>query len=352
MMLLRTLYLHNFRAYKENFFEFAPGINTIYGANAQGKTTILEAIYLLITGSSFRTSQISDLIRMGEFFFYIEASFVKQGIEQKLRFSWDGKERKIVYNNTNLSSTSNLLGLLQGVVITPDEISLIKGAPLTRRLFLDLQLAQADALYVHHLTRYNRAMRQRNSLLRSKNLVTIESWEYEMANSAAYVVQERLRALSALQMSSKLLHRDLSGEEFDLNLIYKSGSAHLEQLSALRQYYLDSYQKLRYREMDLGYTLSGPHKDDFLIAIGDKDARFFASEGQQRSCVTALRLAEWTRLYGLCNEKPLMLIDDIGTSLDDGRKARLFAHLPNLGQIFITSTQKLAIDGSFHHINH
>lgn len=351
MMLLRTLYLHNFRAYKEGFFEFSSGINTIYGPNAQGKTTILEAIYLLVTGSSFRTSQISDLIRLGENFFYIEALFVKHGIEQKLRLSWDGKERKIVYNNTTLSSTSNLLGLLQGVVITPDDISLIKGGPLTRRLFLDLQLAQGDPLYVHYLTRYNRAMRQRNSLLRSKNPMTIESWEHEMANSAAYVVQQRLRALDDLQLSGRSLHRDLSGEVCDLTLIYKSGSAVTgEGLSELRQYYLGQYQKLRPREMDLGYTLSGPHKDDFLIAIGEKDARFFASEGQQRSCVTALRLAEWNRLHKSANARPLMLIDDIGTSLDEGRRERLFAQLPSLGQVFLTSTQKLSVEGAFHPI--
>lgn len=347
-MYLKSIYLNNFRCHKESFFEFCPGINTIYGPNARGKTTVLEAIHLLITGRSFRTSQISDLIGIGAPGFYLEANFIKHGIEQQIKFSCNGKEKSIYHNSTPCTSIASLLGLLQGVVITPDDASLVKGSPNIRRHFLDLQIAQTDPLYVHHLGRYNRAMRQRNTLLRAKSGTTINSWEHEMANSAAYLVQQRQKAIHELQNSSRGLHKALSGETEELELIYKTGltsSAGME-LPLLKQFYMDQYHKLRYREMLLGSTLTGPHKDDLTISIGQKEVRFFASEGQQRSCVAALRLAEWERLNMLANEPPLMLIDDVGVSLDSIRRDRLLNQVQYLGQVFLTATQELILPES------
>lgn len=342
-MFLRRLYLHNFRCYSEAVFEFCPGINTICGANALGKTTILEAIQFLITGNSFRAAQAADMIAIGSSAFYIEADFIKHGVDQKLRISCNGKDRKIVYNNTSCNSTSSLLGLLQGVVITPDDVALVKGSPQIRRQFLDLQIAQIDPLYIHHLTRYYRAMRQRNALLKAKNMTALDSWEHEMANSAAYLTKERLRTSEDLQTSASNLHKELTGRPEDLGLIYKTSAPTGESIDGLRNYYIDLLQRLRPRELILGCTLSGPHKDDLLIAIGEKEARFFASEGQQRSCVAALHMAEWQRLNAFADETPLMLIDDVGMSLDNTRRDRLIAHACQLGQVFLTTTQELPI---------
>lgn len=341
-MFLRTLYLHNFRCYEEATFEFCPGINAIYGPNAKGKTTILEAIYLLITGHSFRTHQITDLVRKESPFFYIEASFVKHGIEQKLRMTVEGKTRKILYNNTPCSSSAELLGLLQGVIIVPDDALLVKGGPQVRRHFLDLQIAQADPLYVHHLTRYNRAMRQRNALLKDKKSDSLGSWEQEMANSAAYLTQQRDKTINQLEKSGQTFYYELSGEIEKLLLNYQT-SVRKAESGTLKQNYLELFEKFRQREMVLGWTVTGPHRDDLTISIGPKEARFFASEGQQRSCVIALRLAEWERLKALSNETPLMLLDDIGIGLDDMRRMRLSEHLQNLGQVFLTSTSELSI---------
>jgi DNA replication and repair protein RecF len=339
-MHLRTIYLHNFRLYNEAVFDFCPGINTICGENAQGKTSLLEAIYFLITGRSFRTTHLSDLIRIGESFYYIEATFLKHGIEQRLRVSYDGKERKVIFNNTLYHATSSLLGLLQGVLVTPDDLSLIKGGPQVRRHFLDLQIAQVDPLYVHHLTRYNRAMRQRNCLLRAKDHVTLDSWEHEMANAAAYLIQQRFLTISDLQYSSRGFHKTFSAEKEDLCLTHKTTAPEEEELALLRNYYLVQFLKMRRREMELGCTLTGPHKDDFTIAIGEKETRYFASEGQQRSCVAALRFAEWERLKRLGSALPLMLIDDVGVSLDSSRREKLLGQLEHLGQVFLTATEE------------
>lgn len=355
-MLLRTLYLHHFRIYEEELFEFGPHVNVIRGANARGKTSILEAIYFLMTGRSFRTSQVSDMIRHGASAFYLDATFVKHGIEQKLRVSCSGKERKIVYNNTACTSSSDLLGLLQGAVIHPDDATVVKGAPEARRHLLDIQIAQGNPLYIHYFTRYSRAMRQRNHLLRAKTMATIESWEYEMANSAAYIVQQRMQAVDDLQRQGQILHRLICGGTEELGLTYKTGAfsrgvcATQTDLTQLRNLYLEQYAKLRRREMELGVTLTGPHKDDILILLGNNEARFFASEGQQRSCVAALRLAEWERLKTMALETPIMLIDDVGMSLDHSRRARLFEHFASLEQVFLTTTEDLPLSAFSPHL--
>jgi DNA replication and repair protein RecF len=347
-MHLQTLYLHNFRIYPEVQIEFDPQVNIIHGNNALGKTTILEAIYFLISGRSFRTSQVTDLIRHGTDFFYIEATFVKYGIQQKLKVSCNGPDRKIVYNNTVYHTTTSLFGILQGVIMAPDDVSLIKGSPTARRHFLDLQIAQTDPLYVHYLTRYERAMRQRNCLLKAKNSATIESWEIEMANAGAYVVQQRQNATCALSTSSKDVYNALTKENEELQLCYKTNGPLVLDTVQLRQYYLEHYRKNRKREMDLGCTLTGPHRDDILIEVNQKEARYFSSEGQQRCCVAALRFAEWQRLNGLAGERPLMLLDDVGLSLDDSRRERLWRYLPEFDQVFLTSTQTIEMPNLSH----
>ena len=353
-MFLRSLYLHHFRNYADAYFTFNPGINVIYGDNGQGKTNLLEAIYFLIAGHSFRNVQGSDLIFREQPNFFIEANFVKRGIEQKLRISFNGKERRVIYNNTVCSSISDLLGLLHGVVMTPDDATLVKGSPQIRRQFLDVHIAQYAPLYVHHLTRYNRAMRQRNHLLRAKNLVSIESWEHEMSKAAAYITKQRDASLQDLNAKGLLLHQMLSGPQETLALHYKTSAPHQESEQIVRQYYQDQYASQRRREMDLGATLSGPHKDDVTILINHQDARYFASEGQQRSCTTALGLAKWACLQKLTEESPLMLIDDIGTSLDNRRRVNFLNQLSGLGQVFISATTPLTdltSNKEIHHFN-
>ena len=278
-LFLRKLHLRHFRRYEEAHFQFIPSINRIIGPNAQGKTTILEAIHILMNGRSFRTQQATDLIHYGQKYFYMEAQFVKQGIEQTLKISYDGYERKIIYNSTVCQSAANLLGLVQGVVVTPDNASLVKGSPLVRRHFLDLQIAQVDPLYVHHLTRYVRAMRQRNTLLKRKDLLTINSWEQEMATAAAYVTIHRKSAVEDLQRLGNPLHVMLTGEEQPLTLDYKSSCKEIEDMQTLREHYLQQWNKMRPREKEIGMTLYGPHRDDLLIKIGEREARLFASEG-------------------------------------------------------------------------
>lgn len=341
-----SLYLHHFRNYDEASFEFSPRLNLVCGPNAQGKTSLLEALYFLMTGRSFRSSYPIDMIKQGTPSLYVEILFLKHEIEQKLKLFSDGKERKILYNSTAFSSPSSLLGILKGVVMTPDDVALVKAAPQARRLFMDVQIAQIDPLYIHHLTRYHRAMKQRNHLLRSKQLITIESWEREMAASAAYLTQQRTQAIAELREMAQRIHAELTDQQECLSIEYKGLTLGDDSLDQLEKRHLSQWEKQRQREIYLGYTLFGPHKDDLILTINGKDVRSHASEGQQRCCVTALRLAEWERIRRLADEPPLLLVDDIGISLDTRRRHRLLEHMISQpGQIFLSTTDETLLDG-------
>lgn len=343
-MHLRSLYVQQFRNHSEAYLEFSPSLNVISGPNAQGKTSLLEAIHYLMIGRSFRPTQHQDLIKIGHDSLLLETLFCKHQVDQKLRIFADSKDRKISCNSTPLPTISNLLGVIQGVVMTPDDVNLIKGSPLLRRQFLDIQIAQVDPLYVHYLSRYARAMRQRNILLKQKKMASIEGWEHEMAHAAAYIVLRRQRSVEALQISCQEFYTYLTGEAECLTLEYRSGSSACRNEKEAKEHHLKLFGKNREREMIFGYTLSGPHKDDLGVSIGGRDARLFASEGQQRSCVTALHVGEWRHLKEASGETPLFMVDDVGISLDDRRRERLLNYLTTMGQVFLTTTDATLID--------
>lgn len=343
-MLLRSLYVQHFRNYKEAQVEFNPAFNLICGPNAKGKTSLLEAIHYFMLGRSFRTSQQNDLIQHQKESFFLQTYFTKHHVDQQLRIGYEQRERRIIYNSTSIPSVSGLIGILQGVVITPEDINLVKGSPQLRRQYLDVQIAQVDPLYVHHLSRYSRAMRHRNHLLRVRQLATLDSWEQEMSHSAAYLVTQRRKAVQDLQRTSQEFYSSLSGESEVLALAYKGSAPEEANHSELCRHFQSLFHKNRERELKLGYTLGGPQKDDLSITIGGLDVRHYASVGQQHSCVAALHFAEWQRLRDLSGETPLLMVDDVAIGLDPQRKARLLQLLAHAGQVFLTTTDETLLD--------
>jgi DNA replication and repair protein RecF len=336
-MKLQSLYLRQFRNYEEEFFEFDPSLNVICGPNAQGKTSILEAIFFLMIGRSFRSRQAQELVKLNTDFFYIESIFNKHEIDQKMHVHYQPNEKKIVYNTTYLPTMSHMVGIIQGVTFAPDDVDLIKGSPLKRRQFLDIQISQGNPLYLHHLIRYGKAIRQRNQLLKDKQKYSIEVWEQEMAQSAAYITIQRSHTISTLEPCCQQFYFLLSGETDPLQITYRSSSPTSDEKNS-REYYMQQFEKHRNREMIIGHTITGPQKDDMRIAIGGKECRHFASEGQQRTVVAALRLGEWKRLQEVTGITPLFMIDDIGMSLDGNRRQRLIEQILTMGQIFCTTT--------------
>lgn len=329
-MKLLSLHLRNFRNYEEASLSFSAGINAIMGRNGQGKTNLLEALFVLLTGRSFRTSSLSELVRFGESSFYLEAHFEKNEVNHTLKISCNGKERKILFNSTPLSKLSDLLGLISGVLVSPDDSALIDGEPKFRRKFLDLHIAKVDPSFLDPLSRYAKALKYRNHLLRLKETSQIRIWEEELATSGAKITLEREKAISELNEQASILKlNSLKGDRLELS--YKMPS------QDLASYYRDEFEKNREKELILGITLSGPHRDDFRISLKGKKARSFGSEGQKRTALMALRLAEWTRLKNKREEDPLFCIDDLGLSLDKERKKEFVEIFETLGQVFFTT---------------
>lgn len=331
MHYLKSLYLRNFRNYAEAEITFAPQINLLHGDNAQGKTNLLEAACLITTGRSFRTNQLNELIRFGESFFFLEGIVCKDGFDHTVQIIYDGKTKKLNLDGNSYTTLQHLLGLLPSVIYLPTDSELVDGSPAGRRKFLNLHLAQGNPLYLHHLSRYWRAMKQRNALLRSTDTHSLDCWEIEMAESALYLRAARVALIHSIQepLRSKSLALSSGKEEHQI---------HFEPSTPpTTQSYLAQLKKNRPREKILGSTTTGPHRDDFNLLINGKEAKGFCSEGQKKTAAFALKLSEW-ELFTKTAEAPALLgIDDLGLHLDPVRLAHFSQSVTQLGQVFITS---------------
>lgn len=316
----------------------------IHGENGQGKSNLLEAIHLVSTGRSFRTHSLTDLISFGDSFFYLEAEFYKEGIQQSIKVYYDEHTRKVQYNETIYPSLNSLLGILPSVLLSPDDLSLVSGNPAERRRFLDLHIAQIDPLYVHHLGRYFKSMKQRNHLLRTKSESAIQVWEQMMAQSASYLVQKRKQAVEALKMPSSRWMEILSQKQDLIDLSYRPSLSMSPEDVDPSLHFQQIWQKMRCKEMHVGTTLIGPHRDDLAIHLAERPAKVFSSEGQKRSCISSMRFAEWERMSETMGCPPMLGIDDFGIQLDEERRQQMKAHLSKFSQVFLTSPMALHYD--------
>ncbi len=336
-MLLLTLRLHNFRNFKEEFIRFHPKLNLIYGENAQGKTNLLEAIYLLSTGRSFRTSNYSDLIRHDEKFFFLEAEIIKDLVSQTIKIYYDGNTKKITHNTQTLPNFTSLLGLMPSTVHAPQDVELITGPPAIRRRFLNLHLAQSDPLYVHHLGRFFKALKERNFLLKKNILSNISIYEAELAKSAVYITQKRAKLIAHLKEPFEHLLPQLTGQKEPFYLRYVPSLNFDEENPKMYLKYKNTLEKMRSKDLQFRTTQVGPHRDDFIFYLDQKIAKSFASEGQKRTLASALRLAEYSLLSLRIGSPAILNIDDLGAHLDAKRENLFHSLLKNFNQVFITA---------------
>ncbi len=341
-MQLKSLLLHNFRNFSNFKISFSPHINVIYGDNAEGKTNILEAIYLISTGKSFRTQNLSDLIQENKKFFYVEAEIIKDTISQNIKIYYDGKNKKIEYNSKKYFSFSDLMGLFPMILYAPEDIELISSKPSIRRKLLNLHLAQKDPLYIHHLSRFVKANKQRNFLLKAKNKSTIKPWEIILSKSASYITHKRNEMITELNAELSFIIQNLTKKIKTFKLFYKSSMSMQKNILDTEAQFLKELDKNRNKEFIFGSTLIGPHKDDLLFLINDNIAKKFASEGQKKLLLFALRFTEWKILskYNLA----ILGIDDYDAHLDENHKHMLKKYLNNFSQVFITQPK---VDRSF-----
>jgi DNA replication and repair protein RecF len=333
-MLLKTLSVYGFRNYLQEEVSFHPNINCFFGDNAQGKTNLLEALYFLASGRSFRTHHIKELINESTSCFILEASLEKESVHHHLKISYDGKEKSISYNGENYPHFHPLLGIIPLILISPEDIAIIDGAPQKRRRFLDFLLAQINQEYLLHLTKYYRALHQRNALLKTKDLSAITPWEDLMIFSAKKLVAIRLEVLEKLHPLSQNFFTSISGSLEPFSIDYCSPLVK-PPLSYAENFY-EQFSHLREKELILGQTLIGPHRDDLIFRIGGKNCASFASEGQKRMAVLAVRFAQSALFQEILETKPILAYDDFGAHLDDKRKSWAKEMLKNFGQVIIT----------------
>ncbi len=336
-MYLKNLRLHNFRLLSQVELEFSPNINLICGDNAQGKSSLLEAIYLLSTGQSFRGSSFKEMVKKKESGFFLEGFFEREGIEESIRITFDGKEKKYYYDGEYHSSFSKLLPLFPLTLYSPEDIELVSGPPSCRRRAMNILLAKADSSYLFHLFRYARALRHRNILLKEKKERGIEVFEEELAKSGSYLTVNRYRFCQTMQPILQAYYQEIVQGEETPSLSYRKPSYFDEEEKVIFEKLLQALSHHRKKEKEMGHSLIGPHRDDLSFAIDEMPAKIYASEGQKRSLACAFRMGQREYLEAKQGRDSAFAIDDFGSHLDENRKMGIEKLLPAMGQVFLTT---------------
>lgn len=333
-MFIKRLRLKNFRNYKEEVISFSPKTNILCGDNAQGKTNVLEAIYMFAFGKSFRTQQERETILFGEDYTKIDILYEDSHRENNIEIIiLKDRKKQIKINGVNISRLSELLSKLSVVLFFPEELGLIKEGPFIRRRFLDVALSGARPKYYHLLAKYNKILDQRNNLIKKMHASmasslsdTLSVWNESIASYGMALCNYRTDYVNKLSEVAKKIHFEATGE--DLSLSYKTRFKTKEEMLA-------KIEASFAREIEQGCTLYGPHRDDIEIVIDGKDSKSFASQGQQRSAVLSLKLAQAEILFEETGEYPILLLDDILSELDFKRRSFLVKKIPDK-QVIIT----------------
>jgi DNA replication and repair protein RecF len=347
---LASLCLINFRNYVRQEISFNPGINIISGGNAQGKTSLLEAIYCLATSRSFRTLREGEMVRLGCDYFYLQGAFVLREGRFLAEVGYRQPRQLQIKLNGKLHARSVYLQKHPVVIFSPDDLSLIKEGPSVRRRFLDLEASRLRPLYYSRLRDYYRALRQRNQILKEHrggplpHHSLIEPWEQAMAKAGSWIVRERLQLLEDLERLAQGHFARLTGGAEEFSLVYHS-SIDLgggRDLDLMESSFKEQLSQGRAAELRKGATLVGPHLDDFFFLINGLDVRRFGSQGQQRSAVLALKMGEADLFNRTGEEKAILLLDDVFSEFDETRRRHLFQFLSEReDQAFITTAVPL-----------
>lgn len=347
-MQIRRLRLHGFRNYAQAQLEPAPGVTVLYGANAQGKTNLIEAIHLCCVGRSHRTSKDVELIRWGS-----DAAQVSIDVERRdgpetvsVRISTEDKKKKLIkINGSPVQRIGELMGHVNAVLFSPEDLRIVKEGPDIRRRFLDMEISQLQPAYFYALQRYARALSQRNGLLRqllidpsSAQRETLQEWDDLLIETGGQVIERRIGYLQQLNAAAREIHHALSGGKEELQLSYLGRAHDRDEMQAL-------LRAARTEDMRRATTSIGPHRDDYRIRLNGRDAKSFASQGQQRTIALSLKLAEIEVMREALGEWPVLLLDDVMSELDVGRRQMLLTRIHQV-QTLITCTHLTDLGGA------
>ena len=334
-MIIKSIELTNFRNYESLNLEFDKGTNILYGDNAQGKTNVLEAIYLSSITKSHKGSKDQDIIRFGENESHIRTYLEKDGDTYKVDMHLRKSGSKVIaVNGQKLKKAAGLLGLLNVVFFSPEDLSIIKNGPSERRRFIDMELCQLDSFYLYNLNNYNKIVNQRNKLLKDiytnySLKETLDIWDSQLISYGSKIIERRVAFINQLNEIIYDIHKKLSGEKEEILIKYEPNVLIEEFESKLKQN--------QEKDIKLKMTTVGPHRDDICIDVNGIDIRKFGSQGQQRTAALSLKLSEIELVKKITKDTPVLLLDDVLSELDSNRHKYLLDSIGNI-QTIITCT--------------
>lgn len=346
-MLLKKIYFHNYRNYQQEKINFNDNINVIIGENAQGKTNLMEGIYYLATGRSFRNNKDSEIIQWEKDFCTIKGLLIKKNTSRNFNLEINlqkNKNKEIKINGVKQKKISELLGYLQVILFSPEDLKIIKQGPSERRRYIDLEIMQLRAIYYDIHKKYYKVLQQRNSLLKEiqikqKSLELLEVFDEQLVSLGSKVIKYRIEFLKKLVPIAREMQKMISqGKEF-LDITYSSSiiDKPIIDLQIISNNFSKKLQEKRNIEIKKGITIIGPHRDDLTFYLNNKELKKFGSQGQQRTAVLALKLAELKLFFLENNDYPILLLDDVMSELDDLRRRYLIKLIKeNNIQTFIT----------------
>ncbi|SFL74764.1 DNA replication and repair protein RecF [Gracilibacillus orientalis] len=352
-MYIQQLSLTNYRNYDHLSVQFDDKINVIIGENAQGKTNLMEAIYVLGFSKSHRTTKDKELIQWEQNYAKIEGSVFKRKQQFPLEIQITNKGKKAKLNHLEQKRLSDYIGALNIVMFAPEDLNLVKGSPQIRRRFIDMEIGQIQPIYIYHLGQYVKILKQRNHLLKqmqkrkSNDLTMLRVLTDQMIEHAAIILEKRFIFMKRLRTWANEIHRGISRGIEDLDLQYAStiDVSETDKKENIITVLTESFARLETKEVERGTSLIGPHRDDLVFYVNEKNVQTFGSQGQQRTTALSLKLAEIELIYQEINDYPILLLDDVLSELDDFRQSHLLDTIEGKVQTFVSTT---SVEGIHH----
>lgn len=345
-MNITKIKLENFRNYTNQEIIFNNGINVIYGNNAQGKTNILEAIFLCSMGKSFRTNKDKELVKINEDFAKINIEYEKSDRKGIIEYIISDK-KNISINGVKIKKLSELLGNINSIIFSPDDMEILKDGPQKRRKFLNMLISQLRPRYLFNLNDYNKTLEQRNNYLRQikyenkpKNMIDI--WNEKLANHAQIIYEYRKEFVDKLLKKIVNIHKNITNNSEQININYISEFKNKEE-------YIKKLNEKLNKDIERGYTSTGIHRDDFEVYINGKNINLYGSQGQFRTAILSLKLSELYVIYDEVGEYPILLLDDFMSELDENRRKKFVENITD-AQVILTGTHKLILENFNYNI--
>ncbi|GER67296.1 DNA replication and repair protein RecF [Weizmannia acidilactici] len=352
-MYLQELELTNYRNYETLTIPFENKVNVILGENAQGKTNLMESIYVLAMAKSHRTANDKELIRWDADYAKIKGRIHKTHDSFPLELTISKKGKKAKYNHIEQKKLSQYIGNMNVVMFAPEDLNLVKGSPQVRRRFIDMEIGQISPVYLYDVSQFQKILQQRNHYLKQLQMkkqtdrTMLDVLTEQFIENAVKIVKRRFEFIRLLEEWAGPIHHMISRGLETLEILYKPSLDVSEELnwSKMIKMYENKFAEIWEREIDRGVTMIGPHRDDLAFIVNGRDVHTFGSQGQQRTAALSVKLAEIELIYSEIKEYPILLLDDVLSELDDFRQSHLLNAIQGRVQTFVTTT---SVDGIDH----